>query len=166
MAFNRGKEKQLSILRPIFKIRRFYYVKWLYVLSDFSQNWNWLINFMKTSVRHISNTYIRLSSTINTSAGRQAGTDMHSCPWHLWKFCPLYMLINLSAQVIFVIIALIPWCRKCACSGFIFPSLFWSSNSSFSCCSIIGQIFFYSCIIHSLHISWPPDSKGYNSIFH
>ena len=52
--------------------------------------------------------YIHPSIFNNKHFGRQAGTDMHSCPWHLWKFCPLYMLINLSAQVIFVIIALIP----------------------------------------------------------
>jgi hypothetical protein len=138
-------------------------------LSDFVQNWHWLIHFMKTSIHYISNTYIRLSSTLNTSAGRQAGrqagTDMHSCPWQYWNSLYAYELVCSHHHISFVVIVLIPRCRKCACSGFILPSLFWTFNFSSSCCNIMERLFFYSRTIHSLHISWPPDSKGCTSIF-
>ena len=90
---------------------------------------------------------------------------MHSCAWQWWKLCPRYVVMNLIAHI-FVVIVVIPWCRKSSCCGFIFPSLSWTSNFSSSCCIIIERLFCYSLIIHSFHISWPPDSKGYTSILH
>jgi len=120
---------------------------------------------MKTSIRHISNTYIRLSSTLNTSAGRHGYAQLPMAVLEFLICLYAYELVCSHHHIIFVVIVLIPRRRKCACSGFIFPSLFWTFSFSSSCYNIIERLFFYPRIIHSLHISWPPDSKGYTSIF-